>query len=454
MSTTSPHRILVVDDDRAFRVSTAELLRQDGYRVDDAANVKEAAEAMQRGAYDAVLLDLRMPGLDGIGFVEVLRRRGEDVPVLMISGYGTIDSAVQSLHLGADDFLTKPVDPDLLSARVAELLERRPAADRVEAGEIPGMVGYAQPMRRVFDAIRKVAPVDTTVLIEGETGTGKELVARAIHALSPRRSGPFVPVNCAALAEGLLESELFGHVRGAFTGAVGDKQGLFAAAHGGTLFLDEVGDMSLRLQQRLLRALQEGEVTPVGAVRAQKVDARIVAASNRNLREQSAAGRFRADLFYRLNVFSIRLPPLRERPGDIPLLVEAALRRLGERLPEAPTACSPYALRLLRAYGWPGNVRELLSVVESAAIRSDGRRIETHHLSPEVRSARRPGAEGEPEPETRYRGPAPGGHERSMIVAALEEARGVRTRAAEILGMSRTTLWRKMREYGLEGDDA
>ncbi len=453
MSAAPDRRLLVVDDDRAFRLSTAELLRQEGYRVDGAADAREAVDALARGGYDLVLLDLRMPGLDGNSLVEVLRARGEDVPILMISGFGTIDAAVQSLHLGADDFLTKPVDPDLLSARVSDLLERRPSAERGE-GDVPGMVGYAPSMRRVFDAIRQVAPLDTTVLIEGETGTGKELVARAIHRMSARSSGPFIAVNCAALAEGLLESELFGHVRGAFTGAIGDKQGLFAAAHGGTLFLDEVGDMSLRLQQRLLRALQEGEVVPVGSVRAVRVDGRIVAATNRELREESAAGRFRSDLFYRLNVFSIRLPPLRERPGDVPLLVEAALRRLRERLPAVPGACSPYALRLLRAYPWPGNVRELLAVVESAAIRAEGRRIEANHLTPEVRAARHSGEVDTelPDPESRYRGPLNSDQERAMIRAALEEAAGVRTRAAEILGMSRTTLWRKMREYGFESE--
>ncbi len=437
-------RVLVVDDDRAFRLSTAELLRGEGYDVAGAASANEAAQALLASPYDLVLLDLRMPGVDGLATVEVLRGRGEDVPILMISGFGEIEDAVQALHLGADDFLTKPVDPDLLSARVAALLERRPSPGRLESGPVPGMVGHAPPMRRVFEAVRQVAPADTTVLVTGETGTGKELVARAIHGLSRRAAGPFVPVNCAGLAEGILESELFGHVRGAFTGAVRDRPGLFAAASGGTLFLDEVGDMSLRLQQRLLRALQEGEVTPVGAVAPEKVDVRIVAATNRDLRAEVRAGRFREDLFYRLNVFSVGLPPLRERPGDVPLLVEAALRRLRDRLPDAASqACSPYALRLLRAYDWPGNVRELLAVVESAAVRAGGARIEANHLPAEVRP------DAEPRDEERYRAPAGPDEERALIRAALEEASGVRTRAAEILGMSRTTLWRKMRDFGM-----
>jgi DNA-binding NtrC family response regulator len=443
MTDTIRRRVLVVDDDRVFRVSTAELLRHDGLEVDEAGDADEAAAALNVASYDALLLDVRMPGLGGVRLVEILRARGENVPILMISGYGTIEAAVEALHLGADHFLTKPIDPDVLSAQVAELLERRPTVED-QRGAVPGMVGHSRPMREVFAAVRQVAPTETTVLVTGETGTGKELVARAVHTLSRRTSGPFIPVNCAALAEGVLESELFGHVRGAFTGAIADKPGLFSAADGGTVFLDEVGDMSLRLQQRLLRVLQEGEVTPVGAVRPRRVDARVVAASNRDLREEVRQGRFREDLFYRLNVFTISLPPLREHPADVPLLVEAALRRLRGRVAEGrPLTCSPYAIRMLRAHSWPGNVRELFGVVESAAIRAEGARIEANHLPPEVRA----GSErGKPGPELRYRAAE---DERSAIVAALEEAAGARARAADILGMSRTTLWRKMREHGL-----
>nr|NIP81526.1 sigma-54-dependent Fis family transcriptional regulator [Gemmatimonadota bacterium]NIQ56949.1 sigma-54-dependent Fis family transcriptional regulator [Gemmatimonadota bacterium]NIU77120.1 response regulator [Gammaproteobacteria bacterium]NIX46441.1 response regulator [Gemmatimonadota bacterium]NIY10755.1 response regulator [Gemmatimonadota bacterium] len=303
-------RILVVDDDRAFRLSTAELLRQDGHDVALAEDAAAAAAALEDATYDLMLLDLRMPGLDGLDLLEVLRRRGAGVPVLMVTGFGSIETAVQSLHTGADDFLTKPVDPDVLSARVEELLERRPGPGRGE--HVPGMIGRSPAMRGVFEGVHRVAPTDATVLITGETGTGKELVARAIHELSRRADQPFIPVNCASLAEGVLESELFGHVKGAFTGAVKDRRGLFAAADGGTILLDEVGDMSLRLQQRLLRVLQEKEVTPVGAVRPLEVDVRVVAATNRDLRAEVDAGRFREDLFYRLNVFRVQLPPLRE----------------------------------------------------------------------------------------------------------------------------------------------
>jgi transcriptional regulator with PAS, ATPase and Fis domain len=335
----------------------------------------------------------------------------------------------------------------MLSAKVAELMERRPAEERIREGALGAIVGHTRAIREVCDAIRTVAPEPTTVLITGETGTGKELLARAVHELSDRASGPFVPVNCAALAEGILESELFGHVRGAFTGAVGDRKGLFAAARGGTLFLDEVGDVSLALQQRLLRVLQEREVVPVGAVKAEAVDVRVVAATHRDLPEEIRGGRFRDDLYYRLNVFHVHVPSLRERAGDIPLLVEAALERLAERSPRAqPVAVSPLAMRLLRAHPWPGNVRELFSVVESAAIRSGGRRIEAQHLPAPIRD---PEGEGRPSgQEERYRAQS-ADDERAAIEAALDKAQGSRSRAAEIMGMSRTTLWRRMKEFGI-----
>ncbi|MEX2608585.1 MAG: sigma-54 dependent transcriptional regulator [Gemmatimonadota bacterium] len=439
-------RILVVDDDRSFRLSTAELLRQDGHAVSVAATGAEAASALEGQHFDLLLLDVRMPGIDGVRLVEVLRRRGQRIPVLMISGYATVAMAVESLHLGADDFLTKPVDPEQLSARVAELLALRPVAD----GPAPaGLVGSTTGLAEVVEAVRRVAPSEATVLVTGETGTGKELVARAVHDLSPRAARPFVPVNCAALAEGLLESELFGHVRGAFTGAVADKEGLFAAAHGGTLLLDEVGDMSLRLQQRLLRVLQEREVVPVGSSKARPVDVRVVAATHRDLAAEAAVGRFREDLYYRLNVFRIKLPPLRERREDIPLLVSAALQRLAGRSPAGQAeGCSPLAMRILRAYAWPGNVRQLFAVVEAAVIRAAGERVEAQHLPPELRAA----AAGEV--EERYKPPADQAAERRAILAALAEADGVRSRAADLLGMSRTTLWRRMRAYGIGDEEA
>jgi DNA-binding NtrC family response regulator len=445
-STPSLPRILVVDDDRAFRLSSAELLRQDGYEVIGVEDGNAAVAALRDGSYDLVLLDLRMPGADGLRVLETLRTWGESTPILMITGYGSIDTAVRALHLGGDDFLTKPVDPDLLSSRVAELLERRPSARRIDEESLKGVVGRSPAMQTVFEAVRTVAATDATVLLMGETGTGKEIVAHAIHDLSPRKERAFVPVNCASFAEGVLESELFGHVRGAFTGAVRDKTGYFEAAHGGTILLDEIGDIGPSVQQRLLRVLQERQIVAVGDTRPRPVDVRVIAATNRKLEQEIARGAFREDLYYRVNVFRIELPPLRARQSDIPLLVESVVQRLRdadtmfERL-----SCSPLAMRLLRTYGWPGNVRQLFAVVESAAIRAGGGRIEAQYLPDEIRLGDRDRvSDGE-----RYRTVAEA-DERSMIVTALVEAHGVKARAAELLGMGRTTLWRKMKQYGLE----
>ena len=455
MSQATPRaaRLLVVDDDRAFRLSTAALLRAEGHDVhsveDGPSAVQALREADARGArFDLLLLDMRMPGIDGLGVVESLRVWGERVPILMISGVGTVDSAVRALHLGADDFLTKPVEPEVLAARVAELLERRPDAEQAGAANPGRIVGRSPAMAPFFAALRRVAPTDTTVLIVGETGTGKELAARAVHELSPRRRGPFVAVNCAALGEGVLESELFGHVRGAFTGALRDRAGLFEAAGSGTIFLDEVGEISMALQQRLLRVLQEREVMRVGASHASKIDVRIVAATNRDLHALVGEGRFREDLLYRLAVFPLMLPPLRERRADIPLLAMHALTDLRTRAPgREALSCSPFAMRLLRDYGWPGNVRQLFSVLEAAAIHADFRRIEAQHLHLEIRGAARPSM-GDGDHDPRYRA-SDGGEERAAIAAALEETSGALAKTAELLGMSRTTLWRKMRQYGM-----
>ena len=439
-------RILIVDDDRAFRLSTAALLREDGYEVVGAADGQEGVEALREQPFDLMLLDLRMPGIDGVRVVEALRTWGEDVPILMISGFGTVDAAVKALHAGADDFLTKPVEPGALSSRVATLLERRPREHERRARA--EMVGRSRGIQEVLDQIGQVAPTDATVLVTGETGTGKELVARAVHAASSRAEGPFVAVNCSALAEGVLESELFGHVRGSFTGAHRDREGLFEAADGGTILLDEIGDVSPGLQHRLLRVLQERELTPVGSVRPRPVDVRVVASTHQDLGTAIEEGRFREDLYYRLNVFRIEVPPLRERAEDIPLLVDHFLERLGERLGRGGVrpACSPLALRLMRAYPWPGNVRELLSALESAIIRAGEARVEAQHLPREVRAFSDDLGQG----LHRYRMEDAPEEERDKIVRALEEAEGVRARAAELLGMGRTTLWRKMKQYDLE----
>ncbi len=447
-----PGRILLVDDDRAFRVSTSTLLRDEGYPVVEAADGHEAVEALKKGGFDLILLDLRMPGPDGIQIVEVLRRWGEGIPILMISGFGTVETAVKALHTGADDFLTKPVEPDVLTGKVANLLERRPSLRPGDPSEAARLVGRSSGMREVVRAIEKVGPSTATVLIRGETGTGKELVARGIHEASERASGPFLPVNCASLAEGLLESELFGHVKGAFTGAIRDKPGLFQAAHGGTLFLDEIGDISSGLQHRLLRVLQEMEFVPVGDVKPRKVDVRVLAATHRDLKEAIRSGDFREDLFYRLNVFRLEVPPLRERKTDIPLLVEHFF--VSRDQAAIGGNVSPLAMRLLQSHSWPGNVRELFSVLESAFIRAEsGPRIEAQHLPPEVRESAEGGPLTEFDIPERYAASSSPETEREAIVAAMEEAGGIRTQAARVLGMGRTTLWRKLKEYGIEAEE-
>lgn len=438
----SQSRLLLVDDDRTFRLSTAALLRQDGHEVVEAPDGAVAVETLRTEHFDLILLDMRMPGLDGIGIVEVLRTWGHDTPILMVSGYGTVDVAVNAIHTGADDFLTKPVEPDVLSARVEALLSRRPSLPSLDEMKPGDMIGRSPAIRSVLEVVGRVAPTDATVLVTGETGTGKELVARAIHEQSNRAGGPFVAVNCAALSEGLLESELFGHRKGAFTGAVKDRTGLFEAASGGTILLDEIGDVSPAMQHRLLRVLQERELTPVGDVRPVSVDVRVVAATNRDLRDEMEAGRFRDDLYYRLNVVRIELPPLRARREDIPLLAEAFYARVGRR-PHA--GCSPLAMRLLQAHPWPGNVRELLAVLESSHIQAGERRIEAQHLPEEVRGLE--GVRGAA--SERYRKERPAEDERTAITAALAETGGAKSAAAERLGMSRTTLWRKMKEYGI-----
>jgi DNA-binding NtrC family response regulator len=420
------------------------LLRNAGYSADDAPDGRVATEMLKSDRYDLLLLDLKMPGIDGLQIVEALRIWGMTLPVLMISGFGTVDLAVQSLHRGADDFMTKPVEPSALLTRVSELLARRPHADGESA--VAGLVGRSAAMREVGTLIAGVAPTDTTVLITGVTGAGKEVVARAVHQLSPRHNGAWQTVNCGALADSLLESELFGHVRGAFTGATRDREGLIEAADRGTLFLDEVGEMSLALQQRLLRVLQEREVTRLGSTRPRAVDIRVIAATNRNLQDAVSSGRFREDLYYRVAVFSIALPPLRQRRDDIPLLVEHGLSRLRERVPSwSELTCSPMALRALREYDWPGNVRHLFGVIESSAVRAGGGRIDLPHLPLEVREV----LDGLPMP--RYRAADTDAEERERIRWALQQSEGSLARAADLLGMGRTTLWRKMKGLSVDG---
>jgi two-component system response regulator HydG len=449
-------RILIIDDDRAFRVGTGALLADEGYTVDAAPGGDAGLERLRSDHYDMVLLDLKMEGRTGLSVLQELRVSGNDVPVLMLTGYATVDSAVQALKLGADDYLTKPCDNQVLRQKIRTVLARR---EPVLGEGTRRLVATTTKMREVLRAISRVAPTESTVLLRGETGSGKEVIARALHEESPRRSRPFVAVNCSALAEGLLESELFGHARGAFTGAVTDRKGLFEEANTGTLFLDEIGDVSPAMQAKLLRVLQEREVVRVGTSRPVNVDVRVVAATHQDLEVMVEEGRFRKDLYFRLKVFQIRVPPLRERPEDIPALVSAATARWNERADASRRVAgiSDEAMELLFAYDWPGNVRELMAAAEYASIVCEGGRILPCHLPEEIREglasfsvgdARKAPVDARPEAARRYQAPDSDA-EREAIRSALEEANGNRTKAAAALGMGRTTLWQKLKEYGL-----
>jgi DNA-binding NtrC family response regulator len=354
-------RILIIDDDRAFRVGTGALLVDEGYEVDAASGGDEGLARLSDGGYELVLLDLKMEGRTGLSVLEEIRRSGNPVPVLMLTGFATVDSAVQALKLGADDYITKPCDNHALRSKIRVILARRAPILGEGTSRI---VAEAPEMAGVLRSIARVAPTESTVLLRGATGTGKELVARAIHEESTRRNRPFVAVNCSALAEGLLESELFGHARGAFTGAVSERKGVFEEANGGTIFLDEVGELPIEQQPKLLRALESREIRRVGSNAHRKVDVRIIAATNRDLRREVNEGRFRADLYFRLAVLRIALPPLRERGDDLPALTKQLLQSMGASDDAIQALCTPEQFASLGRGAWPGNVRELRNHLE------------------------------------------------------------------------------------------
>ncbi len=367
------HRILVVDDEAGIRAALQQLLDYEGYEVVQAASGQEALSLYAERRPHLVLLDVKMAGLDGLGVLKQLRQNDPGAIVVMISGHGSIQTAVEATQLGAHDFLEKPLDTDrvLLTIRNALAhvsLEREVRALKAQVEEHHAIVGSSPAIRQLIERIEKVGPTNSRILITGENGTGKELVARAVHRLSPRATKPFVEVNCAAIPSELIESELFGHVKGSFTGAFADRTGKFEAADGGTLFLDEVGDMSAAAQAKVLRVLQEGVITPVGGVKPLKVDVRVIAATNKRIEDEIAAGRFREDLLYRLNVVPIEVPSLRSRREDIPQLVEHFMRQLIAAEGLAARSLSPGALERLRRHAWPGNVRELRNTIERLLI--------------------------------------------------------------------------------------
>ncbi|HET7599709.1 MAG TPA: sigma-54 dependent transcriptional regulator [Gemmatimonadales bacterium] len=456
-------RILLVDDDEAACRLLAEVLEREGYRVSAALSVDAALATLDREEpYDAVLTDLRMPDRSGLDLVRAVREREPDALVLVLTAFGDAAAAGEAIRAGAFDFISKPYDIAALRATLARALRRRRLASATrehrasgpEAGPAaePALVGHSPAVIEVMKTVARVAPTQATVLLLGETGTGKELVARTIHQYSDRRARRFVAVNCSALAEGLLESELFGHVRGAFTGAAGARPGLFREADRGTLFLDEIGDISPGLQARLLRALQEHEIVPVGSESPVQVDVRVIAATHRDLDALVRQGKFREDLLYRLKVVVLELPPLRERRQDIPLLMDHFLRQLTARHGRGPVAVDPEAQRRMLVYEWPGNIRELQNVLERALVLAAQDVIGPEHLPAEVG----PPAPAPADPAAAAREPAAPTAllsleelERRHVLRVLEATGGSREEASRILGISRRTLTRMVQRWGL-----
>jgi two-component system nitrogen regulation response regulator NtrX len=445
--------ILVVDDEAAIRDSLHMILEYEGYRVEEAANGSQALNKVAERAPDAVVLDIKMPEMDGLELLKALRERGYDMPVLMISGHADVATAVEATRRGAFDFFEKPLQRDrvLLSLRNAIDAFRLQTENRTLRVEPDQIIGTAPAVRRLREMIEKAAPTPATVLVTGESGTGKELVARAIHRLSARRDRTLVQVNCAAIPEELIESELFGHEKGSFTGAVRKQMGKFVAADGGTIFLDEIGDMSARTQAKVLRVLQNGEVEPVGAERTIQVDVRVVAATNRNLEEDIAAGRFREDLFYRLNVIPVRTPALREHLEDLPPLVEYFVRRYAEQNNYKAKEFTAEAIAHLKALPWKGNVRELKNLVERLLILSPGEKVTREDVLAAAGGAR-------PELSTsllavstlrEFRDLS----ERMFLLHKLEENNWNVTQTAQAIDTPRSNLYKKLDQYDIHREE-
>ena len=452
---TPPLKVLVVDDDDVMRKLIREVLQKEGYAVEMASSGEDAVKALSQQVYPIVLSDIRMLEMDGMAVLREVKRGGSRSAVILMTGFGSMEGAIEAIQEGAFDYVSKPFKMDELKSVVSraakhwESLSEKPtqsSSGRLEATR--GLIGKSPKIVEIYKTLARAAMSASTVLITGESGTGKELVARAIHDNSQRRARRFVAVNCGALAETLLESELFGHVRGAFTGAVQDKRGLFEEAHGGTLFLDEIGDITPALQIKLLRVLQENEIKPVGDSEVRKVDVRLIAATHHDLEALVRAGKFRDDLYYRLKVISIEIPPLRERMDDLPELVETFVARFAEKNGKAVSHVSDEAMKLLKAYSWPGNVRELEHAIERAVAMSS-----TSVLFPEDFAAEI-SRKGDAAPAV---APAATGAltsleemERVHIVKVLQEVGFNKSKASEILGIDRATLYRKAQRYGID----
>jgi two-component system response regulator AtoC len=450
-------RILVAEDDEDLGFVLREVLTREGYEVEVLPTAGGMLGRLKDEAWDLILLDVKLPDMDGLDAIPRCRDLAPDTSVIVMTAHGTRQIAIDAIKRGAYDFFTKPLKMAEFQVVVARALERRHLQQQIralQAGQSAGfeeLIGSSDALKRVIEVAQRAAPTDVTMLIEGESGTGKEVLARAIHKLSVRKDGPFIPLNCAAIPEGLLESELFGHERGAFTGAVRAKPGRFELAHEGTLFLDEIGDMPLTMQAKILRALQEREFDRVGGLKSVSADVRVLAATHQELDTLVTEGKFRADLFYRLQGVRLRLPPLRERIGDLPLLVNHLLERAAKKLWRAPATVSPEALKRLWAYSWPGNVRELQHVLEGAMVLSDSV-ILPDHLPPAIQRSS--------ETTTPAEAPAPvlsgsldealEDWERRMILDALRQASSVQARAAKILGVSERSLWYRIKKLNIQ----
>lgn len=450
----SQRHILIIDDEENLRHMLTAMLRKQGFNIDVAASGREALQRLAAQVYDFILCDIRMPEMDGHAFLQQALERGVTAPIIMMTAYGSVDTAVACMQQGAYDFISKPFKQDeiIIVLKKAEERERLKEENRqlraqaVSGSSFHGLIGRNPAMLALYDQISRVADLKTTVLIQGESGTGKELVARAIHTSGARAQQPFVAVNCGAISEHLLESELFGHVKGAFTGAINDKAGLFEQANGGTLLLDEVGEMPPPLQVKLLRVLQEGEIRRVGAAISQRVDVRVVSATARDLQAEVASGRFREDLFFRLNVFTVQLPPLRERLDDLPLLADQFVRSCSARIGREPAPrLTSDALRHLISYSWPGNVRELENVIERSLVLCDGDQLKECCLAAvDMPAIGQAGADNLSIKQAERM------MEMDLIRRALERTGGNRTHAARLLEISHRALLYKLKEYGLE----
>jgi len=444
-------KILVVDDDTAHRMMLTANLSNEGYTVAEADDGTTAIAAVREDFYDVILMDVRMTEMDGIEALEEIKQISPGIPVLMMTAYPSVPPAVKAMKLGAVDYLTKPLDTDELRLRIAKLLgyhrlqDEQPPLD-TELADTSRLIGSGESMRQLLDTLALVAPTDTTVLILGESGTGKEVVAGTIHANSARADNPLVKVNCAALPETLLESELFGHEKGAFTGATSRREGRFEVADGGTIFLDEIGEIPVAVQVKLLRVLQEQQFEPLGSSKTKTVDVRVIAATNRNLEQEIAAGRFREDLFYRLNIFPILVPALRDRKDDIAKLAEFFLTRYADKHKRRIKGVAPRALDVMMRYEWKGNIRELENTIERSVILCREEFIAPQHLPAQIQAL---AGDLPPEAPDVGSGFTLKEMEKHLIIATLKQNDDNRTKTADALGISRRSLQMKLKEYGI-----